>query len=55
MTSNQPLKIFDAFDIQFRRTEIDRQHIKTIDYCVSRFRTVLGFFSHASFGQQMAL
>ena len=56
MTSNQPLKFFDAFDMQFGRTEIDRQHIQeTIDYCESRFHTILGFFSHASVGCQMVI
>jgi hypothetical protein len=56
MISNQRLKIFDSFDMQFGRSEIDRGHIQeTIDYCEFRFRTILGFFSRSSDGRQMVL
>lgn len=54
--STSPLKLFDAYDMQFSRSEYDRNHIQdTIDYCECRFRNILHAVSGSMEARQMVL
>jgi hypothetical protein len=51
--STRPVKVFNAFDMQFSSNHVDLLHMQeTLDYCEVRFRCILLAFSHASISKQ---
>lgn len=52
----QPIKIFNAFDLQFGCTTGDNIHVQeTIDYCEVRFRDILSAFGRANHSRQRVI
>jgi hypothetical protein len=51
--SGRPVKIFDAFDLQFGPYTDDHLHVQeTIDYCEARFRVILSAFGRVGHSTQ---
>ena len=52
----RPVKIFNAFDLQFGPNSADHLHLQeTVHYCESRFRTILSAFSRATHQTQRVI
>ena len=54
--STSPLKIFNAYDMQFSQSSFDKDLVQdTIDYCECRFRCILLAISHSAVPRQKVL
>lgn len=52
----RPVKIFNAFDLQFGPNAPDHLHLQeAIHYCESRFRSILSAFSRATHQTQRVI
>lgn len=51
--SARPIKVFNAFDLQFECNKEDQLHLQdTIHYCETRFRVILSAFGRAGHSRQ---
>lgn len=52
----RPIKIFNAFDLQFGPNTLDHLHVEeTIQYCEARFRCILSAFGRAESSSQRVI
>ena len=52
----RPVKIFNAFDLQFGSNTSDHLHIQeTLEYCETHFQFILSVFGHAGHATQQVI